>query len=576
MTDNSRANAMWGGRFASGPDAIMEEINASIDFDRKLYAQDIRGSLAHVAMLAKTGIIAAADADTISRGLNTILSEIEAGSFTFSRRLEDIHMNVEARLAEIVGPVAGRLHTARSRNDQVAVDFRLWVKEELEKTAGALKALIEALLARAEEYAAAVMPGFTHLQTAQPVTFGHHLMAYVEMFGRDLGRTRDCIARLDECPLGAAALAGTGFPIDRHATARALGFREPTRNSIDFVSDRDFALEFLGLAAICATHLSRFAEELVIWSTPQFAFVRLSDAFSTGSSIMPQKKNPDAAELVRAKTGRVNGALVALLTVMKGLPLAYSKDMQEDKEAVFDAAETLELCLAAMTGMVRDLSADTASMKKAAGVGLFHRDRSRRLARARMRPALPRSPSRHRPRRGSRRGAQMPSRKAFARRTPGDPSGHHRRCLRHSFGGELGEEPQKLRRHGARRGAPPDPLLEETAREGLIAARTACCRRKVPSILPGHALEHEPNGFRAFFGPQVERQEKHPCRAARLGALSPGDRAYGGACRLRPARRAGAAGHDRRRRQNGTNDNAQESLTDTIPDRHFILDPLIQ
>jgi argininosuccinate lyase len=362
-------NKMWGGRFASGPAAVMEEINASIDFDRKLYAQDIRGSLAHVAMLAKTGIIGADDADAIARGLNTVLSEIESGSFVFSRRLEDIHMNVEARLAELAGPAAGRLHTARSRNDQVAVDFRLWVKEELEKVAVRLKGLIEALLARAEDYVGTVMPGFTHLQTAQPVTFGHHLMAYVEMFGRDLGRVRDCIERLDECPLGAAALAGTGFPIDRHLTARALGFREPTRNSIDSVSDRDFAIEFLGVAAICAMHMSRFAEELVIWSTPQFAFVRLSDAFSTGSSIMPQKRNPDAAELVRAKTGRINGSLIALITVMKGLPLAYSKDMQEDKEAVFDAAETLELCLAAMTGMVRDLTADTAAMKKAAGAG---------------------------------------------------------------------------------------------------------------------------------------------------------------------------------------------------------------
>ena len=347
----------------------MEEINASIDFDRNLYAQDIRGSLAHVAMLSKTGIVSAEDADRISQGLNAILSEIEEGRFVFSRHLEDIHMNVEARLAEIVGPAAGRLHTARSRNDQVALDFRLWVKEELEKTSVSLKRLIEALLVRADEYAAAVMPGFTHLQTAQPVTFGHHLMAYVEMFGRDLGRVRDCIERLDECPLGAAALAGTGFPIDRHVTARALGFREPTRNSIDSVSDRDFALEFLGLASICATHLSRFAEELVIWSTPQFAFIRLSDAFSTGSSIMPQKRNPDAAELVRAKTGRINGSLLALLTVMKGLPLAYSKDMQEDKEAAFDAAATLELCLAAMSGMVDDLVANTAAMKKAAGSG---------------------------------------------------------------------------------------------------------------------------------------------------------------------------------------------------------------
>lgn len=369
MTEQKSSNEMWGGRFASGPAAIMEEINASIGFDRKLYAQDIRGSLAHADMLAQTGIIAADDRDKIADGLNAILAEIESGKFVFSRKLEDIHMNIESRLAELIGPAAGRLHTARSRNDQVAVDFRLWVKDELGRTASALKKLIEALLARADEHAATVMPGFTHLQTAQPVTFGHHCMAYVEMFGRDLSRVRDAIERMDESPLGAAALAGTGFPIDRQMTAKTLGFREPTRNSLDSVSDRDYALEFLSLAAICATHLSRFAEEIVIWSTPQFNFIRLSDAFSTGSSIMPQKKNPDAAELVRAKTGRITGSLVGLLTVMKGLPLSYSKDMQEDKEAVFDAAETLELALAAMTGMVSDLSVNTASMKKAAGSG---------------------------------------------------------------------------------------------------------------------------------------------------------------------------------------------------------------
>ena len=369
MSEQNTSNQMWGGRFASGPAAIMEAINASIGFDRKLYAQDIAGSLAHAEMLAEKGIISAEDQKKIAHGLNTILSEIEAGKFTFSTRLEDIHMNVESRLAELIGPAAGRLHTARSRNDQVAVDFRLWVKRELERTEAALTALIEAFLARAEEHAATVMPGFTHLQVAQPVTFGHHCMAYVEMFGRDLSRVRDALERLDESPLGAAALAGTGFPIDRHMTAAALGFREPTRNSIDSVSDRDFALEFLSLASICGTHLSRLAEEIVIWSTPQFGFVRLSDSYSTGSSIMPQKKNPDAAELIRAKVGRINGHLVALLTVMKGLPLAYSKDMQEDKEAVFDAAETLELTLAATTGMVSDMTVDAAAMKKAAGAG---------------------------------------------------------------------------------------------------------------------------------------------------------------------------------------------------------------
>lgn len=369
MNDKKASNQMWGGRFASGPAAIMEAINASISFDKKLYAQDIRGSLAHSEMLAETGIISAEDQQKIAHGLNTILKEIEDGAFTFSTRLEDIHMNVEARLAELIGPSAGRLHTARSRNDQVAVDFRLWVKEELQRTAEALKRLISTFLDKAEVHAATVMPGFTHLQAAQPVTFGHHAMAYVEMFGRDLSRVRDAIERMDESPLGAAALAGTGFPIDRHRTAKALGFREPTRNSLDSVSDRDFALEFLSIAAIASTHLSRLAEEIVIWSTPQFGFVRLSDGFSTGSSIMPQKKNPDAAELIRAKTGRVNGHLVGLLTVMKGLPLSYSKDMQEDKEAVFDAAETLELSLTAMAGMVTDMTLNEAAMKRAAGAG---------------------------------------------------------------------------------------------------------------------------------------------------------------------------------------------------------------
>ncbi|WP_208249588.1 argininosuccinate lyase [Rhizobium sp. T1470] len=368
-TDTKSSNQMWGGRFASGPDAIMEEINASIGFDKKLFAQDIRGSIAHATMLAHQGIIQPDDKDKIVEGLNTILSEIESGNFEFSRQLEDIHMNVEARLATLIGPAAGRLHTARSRNDQVALDFRLWVKEELEKTEQLLTNLIAAFLDRAEEHAETVMPGFTHLQTAQPVTFGHHCMAYVEMFGRDRSRVRHAIEHLDESPIGAAALAGTGYPIDRHMTAKALGFREPTRNSIDTVSDRDFAIEFLALAAICSMHLSRLAEEIVIWSTPQFGFVRLSDAFSTGSSIMPQKKNPDAAELVRAKTGRINGSLIALLTIMKGLPLAYSKDMQEDKEQVFDAAESLELAIAAMTGMVRDLTINTARMKAAAGSG---------------------------------------------------------------------------------------------------------------------------------------------------------------------------------------------------------------
>ena len=360
---------MWGGRFAAGPAAVMEEINASIDFDRALYGQDIDGSAAHATMLAAIGIISSDDRDAIIAGLNAIRSEIEAGTFTFSRALEDIHLNIEARLTELIGPAGGRLHTARSRNDQVALDFRMWTRDALRDTEAALKGLIATLIDRAEEHAGTVMPGFTHLQAAQPVTFGHHCMAYVEMFGRDLSRVRDALARLDECPLGAAALAGTGFPIDRHMTAKALGFSAPTRNSIDTVSDRDFALEFLSVASVCATHLSRLAEEIVIWSTPQFGFVALSDAFSTGSSIMPQKKNPDAAELVRAKTGRINGAFIALATVMKGLPLAYSKDMQEDKEQVFDAARSLEVALAAMSGMVADLTVDKAAMRKAAGAG---------------------------------------------------------------------------------------------------------------------------------------------------------------------------------------------------------------
>ncbi|WP_062204216.1 argininosuccinate lyase [Aureimonas sp. AU12] len=360
---------MWGGRFASGPSAIMEAINASIDFDKRLYREDIAGSIAHSRMLADRGIISQDDAAEIGRCLEAIRAEIEAGTFVFSREREDIHMNIEARLAEMIGAAAGRLHTARSRNDQVAVDFRLYVKAACRDLDAALKGLIEALLDRADEHAATVMPGFTHLQAAQPVTFGHHCLAYVEMAARDRGRAQDAMRRMDESPLGAAALAGTGFPIDRHATAEALGFREPTRNSLDSVSDRDYALEFLAAASITATHLSRLAEEIVIWSTPQFDFVRLSDAFSTGSSIMPQKKNPDAAELVRAKTGRINGSLIALLTIMKGLPLSYSKDMQEDKEQVFDAIDSLALALAAMTGMVRDLQVNAAKMRAAAGAG---------------------------------------------------------------------------------------------------------------------------------------------------------------------------------------------------------------
>ena len=366
---NSSENAMWGGRFASGPDAIMEEINASIDFDQKFYAQDIAGSRAHAAMLHEQGILSSADHAAIDAGLSTISLEIESGEFKFSRALEDIHMNIESRLAELIGPAAGRLHTARSRNDQVALDFRMWVRDQTDAAQIALRAFIKVLLAKAEAHADTVMPGFTHLQSAQPVTFGHHCLAYVEMMARDLSRFEDARERMNECPLGAAALAGTSFNIDRHATAKALGFREPTRNSLDSVADRDFALEFLSAASICATHLTRLAEEIVIWSTPQFGFVQLSDKFSTGSSIMPQKKNPDAAELVRGKGGRINGALIGLLTVMKGLPMTYSKDMQEDKEGVFDAADTLELCLSAMTGMVDDMTINAENMEAAAGSG---------------------------------------------------------------------------------------------------------------------------------------------------------------------------------------------------------------
>ena len=368
MADKS-SNQMWGGRFAAGPDAIMEAINASIGFDKRMAAQDIAGSRAHAAMLARTGIVSDTDAEAMREGLLTVLSEIEAGTFEFSAALEDIHMNVEARLKEIIGAPAGRLHTGRSRNDQVATDFKLWVRDQLDATEGAILALVAALLTQAEAGADWVMPGFTHLQTAQPVTWGHHMMAYVEMLGRDLGRVRDARKRMNECPLGAAALAGTSFPIDRHMTAEALGFDRPSANSLDAVSDRDFALEFLGAASICAMHLSRLAEELVIWSSAQFRFVTLSDRFSTGSSIMPQKKNPDAAELIRAKIGRIFGANVALMTVMKGLPLAYSKDMQEDKEQVFDAADNLMLALAAMEGMVRDMTANREALEAAAGSG---------------------------------------------------------------------------------------------------------------------------------------------------------------------------------------------------------------
>jgi len=363
------SNTMWGGRFAAGPDTIMEAINASIGFDQRMASQDIEGSRAHAAVLAATGIVTDSDAEAIREGLLTVLSEIEGGTFQFSTALEDIHMNVESRLKEIIGEPAGRLHTGRSRNDQVATDFKLWVRDQFDAAEAGLIALIQALLGQAAAGADWVMPGFTHLQTAQPVTWGHHMMAYVEMFGRDLSRVRDARKRMNESPLGAAALAGTSFPIDRHMTAEALGFDRPSANSLDAVSDRDFALDFLSVASITAMHLSRFAEELVIWSSAQFRFVTLSDRFSTGSSIMPQKKNPDAAELIRAKVGRIYGANTGLMMVMKGLPLAYSKDMQEDKEQVFDAADSWMLAMAAMEGMVKDMTANCDSLKAAAGSG---------------------------------------------------------------------------------------------------------------------------------------------------------------------------------------------------------------
>jgi argininosuccinate lyase len=370
MTGASKpANSLWGGRFAGGPAAIMRRINASIDFDKRLYAEDIAGSKAHCAMLVAQNILSPEDGAEIIKGLEQIRSEIESGSFVFSAENEDVHMNIEARLTELIGPAAGRLHTARSRNDQVATDLRLWLRGAIDRLDLAMRDLQQALIDRAEAEAGTVMPGYTHLQIAQPVTLGHHLLAYVEMLGRDRGRLADCRRRLNESPLGAAALAGTSFPIDRHATAAALGFDRPAANSLDAVSDRDFAIEFLAAAAITGTHLSRFAEEIVTWCSSEFGFVALSDAFTTGSSIMPQKRNPDAAELVRAKTGRLNGSLVALLTVMKGLPLAYGKDMQEDKIPVFEAVDAIELCLAATTGMVRDMRPRRERLRAAAEQG---------------------------------------------------------------------------------------------------------------------------------------------------------------------------------------------------------------
>ena len=362
----SRSNAMWGGRYKLGPAEIMEKINASIGFDKRLYAQDIAGSLAHADMLVARKILTPADGRAIKAGLAKVRAEIESGKFRFSTKLEDIHFNVEARLTDLIGPAGGRLHTARSRNDQIALDVRLWVRDTIDRFELMLKDLQAALIDRAEEHAGTIMPGFTHLQTAQPITFGHHLLSYVEMIGRDRSRFADCRARLNESPLGAAALAGTPHPIDRARTARALGFDRPMANSLDAVSDRDYVVEFLGASSLCAVHLSRLAEEIVIWCSAPFRFIVLSDAFTTGSSIMPQKRNPDAAELARGKVGRIVGAFVALCTILKGLPLTYGKDMQEDKEPLFDAADSLELCIAAMAGMVRDLKANKQRMRAVA------------------------------------------------------------------------------------------------------------------------------------------------------------------------------------------------------------------
>ncbi len=360
---------MWGGRFKGGPSAIMEKINASIDFDKRFYTQDIAGSKAHCAMLVKQGILTEEDGKAITDGLDKVLAEIEAGEFEFSAALEDIHMNVENRLRALIGDAAGRLHTGRSRNDQVATDFRLWVRDAMDRLDEGMQVLQNVLIDRAEEQVDTILPGFTHLQAAQPVSLGHHFLAYVEMIGRDRSRLADARKRLNESPLGSAALAGTPYPIDRHMTADLLGFDGPMRNSLDGVSDRDFALEYLSMASICSVHLSRLAEELVVWSSAQFGFVRMSDSFSTGSSIMPQKKNPDAAELIRSKIGRVVGSLNSLMMSMKGLPLAYSKDMQEDKEPVFDAADTIELSVAVMTGMIAEMTVNKDKMRESAALG---------------------------------------------------------------------------------------------------------------------------------------------------------------------------------------------------------------
>ena len=464
VAKKNSSNTMWGGRYKLGPAEIMEKINASIGFDRRLYAQDIAGSLAHSDMLVAQGILTAKDGRAIRRGLLEVREEIESGRFKFSTKLEDIHFNVEARLTALIGPAGGRLHTARSRNDQIALDVRLWVRDTIDRLEPMLRDLQAALIDRAEQYAATIMPGFTHLQTAQPITFGHHLLAYVEMFGRDRSRFADCRARLNESPLGAAALAGSPHPIDPRRTAKALGFAGPMANSLDAVSDRDYVVEFIAAASLTAVHLSRISEEIVIWCSAPFRFIALSDAFTTGSSIMPQKRNPDAAELTRAKVGRIVGAFTALCIILKGLPLTYGKDMQEDKEPLFDAADF------AGTGHCRDdrHGARSESQSRAharRGVGrLFRGDRSCRLAGAQGRPAVPRGPSRHRPAGRHRRRQGRRSRQAVA---PGDAGGraaHRPQRLPRADGRSLGGCAQEPRRHRAiqcraRRegGAPPFP-----------------------------------------------------------------------------------------------------------------------
>ncbi len=490
---NTDANAQWGGRFAAGPSVVMQEINASIGFDRRMWRQDIRGSLAHAAMLAKLGIIAPQDENDIVRGLEEIAAEIAAGRFAFDETLEDIHMNIEARLTERVGDAGRRLHTGRSRNDQVATDFRLWVRDAIDGLDAQVADLMQALATRALDHAADPMPGFTHLQTAQPVTFGHHLLAYVEMLARDRGRLADARRRLNECPLGSAALAGTSFPLDRAMTAQTLGFDRPTANSLDAVSDRDFALEFLSAAAISAMHLSRLAEEIVIWCSAPYRFIRLSDAFTTGSSIMPQKRNPDAAELVRAKTGRVNGALIGLLTVMKGLPLAYAKDMQEDKEPAFDAADAWALSLAAISGHGARPGAGPRPDARHGRLRLRHRDGPRGLAGARAEAAVPQRAPRHRQAGGGGGGARRgPCRPVARRDARGGTADHRRRVLRVDGGGIRPLADQLWRDRPRQRRSPGTPLAGGIGmRAALLLAvlalslgLSACGKRGAP-VPPG-------------------------------------------------------------------------------------------